>query len=269
MSGNPADRGGPPGAAAEPYAGLAAVYDRIMAGVDYEGWAGYVESLLRQCGRGARTVIDLACGTGSSALPFAARGYRVCGVDLSAEMLRAARSKAGAAGLTVDFRQADLRALSLPERYDLALLFQDGLNYLLTEEELLRAFRGVHGLLHPGGLFIFDLTRPALRNRSEELSVYWADEPGYTLIWESRFDRDAAIWELSLTAFVGESGGVYRKFQERHREKDFPPETVRALMEEAGFTLLQVCPTYRLEPARGGEPKLTFVARRGPGGEPR
>jgi len=219
----------------EPYAGFAAVYDQIMAGVDYEGWVDYVESLLQHLGRRPHSLLDLACGTGSSTLPFAARGYRVSGVDRSEEMLQVARAKAVAAGLAVDFYRMDLRALRLPERYDLALLFQDGLNYLLAERELRQAFTGVRKLLLPGGLFIFDLTRPSLRNQSEELSVYWAEEEDYTLIWESRYQRMAETWELFLTVFITEGEGLYRKFQERHREKDYPPETVSRLLEETGF----------------------------------
>lgn len=247
---------------AAPYEGFAAIYDQIMAGVDYEGWADYVESLLERHGFKPGSVLDLACGTGSSTLPFSARGYQAGGVDLSEAMLRAARDKAAAAGLAADFLRGDLRSLKLPGRYDLALLFQDGLNYLLSEKELSLAFSGVFDLLHPGGFFIFDLTRPSLRNQSGELSIYWADEKEYTLIWESRFDRAAETWELSLTVFIKEKEGLYRKIQEQHRERDYAPETVKELLNRAGFTPLGIYPTFRLHPAGGSEPKLTLVARR-------
>ena len=250
-------------AKAAPYSGFAAIYDQIMAGVDYEGWVDYVESLLQHFEYRPQLVIDLACGTGSSTLPLAARGYRASGIDLSGEMLQLARAKAARAGLTVDFQQGDLRSLPREKRYDLALLFQDGLNYLLTEAELSCAFTGVRKLLSPGGYFIFDLTRPSARNRSEELSFYWADEEGYTLIWESCYRGATDIWEIFLTLFIAEKGGLYRKLQEQHREKDYPPETVERVLEAAGFELLQICPTYRVDRAGGDEPKLTFVARRG------
>jgi len=121
----------------------------------------------------------------------------------------------------------------------------------------------VRKLLSPGGYFIFDLTRPSARNRSEELSFYWADEEGYTLIWESCYRGATDIWEIFLTLFIAEEGGLYRKLQEQHREKDYPPETVERLLEAAGFELLQICPTYHVDRAGGDEPKLTFVARRG------
>lgn len=248
--------------ALEPYRGYAAIYDRIMVGVDYEGWVDYIEAILRPFGRMPSAVVDLACGTGSSTLPFAARGYRVTGIDLSPPMLELARSKAEAAGLPVDFKQMDLRSLSLPERFEMAVLFQDGLNYLLTENELRQAFIGVRNLLQPEGFFIFDLTRPSLRNQSEALSIYWAEEEGFTLIWESRYHRETETWALFLTVFISETEGLYRKYQERHQEKDYSSETVEKLLAEAGFALLQLHPTYRLEPARGSEAKLTFVARR-------
>ncbi len=243
----------------EPYDGFAGIYEKIMSGVDYEGWADYIESLLQRFGRRPRSLIDLACGTGSSAIPFAARGYRVGAVDLSEAMLQVARDKSAAAGLHLDFYRMDLRELRLPEQYDLALLFQDGLNYLLAEEELLQAFSGVRELLRPGGLFIFDLTRPSLRTQSEQFSVCWADEPEFSLIWESRYDKATETWELLLTVFAAEGGGLYRKFQERHRERDYPPELVSRLLQKAGFSILTVLPTFQLAPAGGSEPKLTFV----------
>ena len=246
-----------------PYAGFAGIYDRIMAGVDYEGWADYIESLLKRFERKPRSLIDLACGTGSSALPFAARGYRISAVDSSEAMLQVGRSRAASAGLHVDFYPMDLRELCLPGEYDLALLFQDGLNYLLTEAELLQSFCGIRDHLGPDGLFIFDLTRPSLRTQDDQFSIYWADEPDFTLLWESRYVRSEQTWEILLIAFVEEKDGLYRKFQERHREKDYPPELVERLLHEAGFMILAMLPTFKQTEACGSEPKLTFITEKG------
>lgn len=133
-----------------------------MCGVDYENGADYVEQLLNRFGKKPRLLVDLACVTGSSTLPFAARGYRVGAMDSSEALLQRARLKAKQADLTLKFYLSDLRSFCFGERYDLALLFQEGLNYLLSEAELAEALRRVYDLLLPGGAFIFDLTRPAL-----------------------------------------------------------------------------------------------------------
>jgi len=55
---------------------------------------------------------------------------------------------------------------------------------------------------------------------------------------------------------------LYEKFQERHREIDHEPDRVAGLLEEAGFTLAALHPSFSLEPCGGREPKLTFVAEK-------
>lgn len=246
----------------EPYAGLAEIYDLLMSAVDYEAWADYVEALMEHFDCRPRRLVDLACGTGGSAFPFAARGYCVDAVDLSAAMLKKARAGAGRRGLRIKFYRQDLRALRLPRSYDAALLFQDGLNYLLSDEELAAAIAAVQGALVPGGFFVFDLTRPGLRAGGGKGGASWADGADFTLLWESGYDAETALWEIELLAFRRLKNGLYRKFRESHREKDYPPELVEKLLRQAGFSLRGVFPTFTFEPASGGEPKLTFAAQK-------
>jgi len=67
-------------------------------------------------------VLDAACGTGRYALRLAEAGARLCGVDASGEMLAHAQRKANERGLSVDLRQADLRALPFDdESFDLVI----------------------------------------------------------------------------------------------------------------------------------------------------
>ncbi len=243
------------------YETIAGLYDTIMNGVDYEAWADYVEDLLEHFGETPRFMIDLACGTGSSTLPFARRGYRVHGLDLSLSMLEQARLKTAAANLDITYHRQDLRSLSLPEKYDLGLLFQDGLNYLLTEEDLARALRGINRLLKPSTLFIFDLTRPSLRPNSEKDKVGWVEGEDYTLIMESRYSRREELWAAQIVVFQQAKSGLYFKYKETHREKDHHPELVTRLLEEAGFSLLGLYRSFSLAEAKSNDPKITFVVR--------
>jgi malonyl-CoA O-methyltransferase len=67
-------------------------------------------------------VLDVGCGTGRHALPFAAQGARVLGLDPTPEMLAQARQKANAAGLSVEFRTSTIAALDPAlGRFDLVL----------------------------------------------------------------------------------------------------------------------------------------------------
>ena len=81
-------------AKAAPYSGFAAIYDQIMAGVDYEGWVDYVESLLQHFEYRPQSVID-PLRHRSSTLPLAARGYRASGIDLRGDAATAGRKRRG------------------------------------------------------------------------------------------------------------------------------------------------------------------------------
>ena len=115
------------------YEGLSKIYDFMMSGVDYEAWADYVLSAAKRFGCEPKTVLDLACGTGSTTLPLAARGVDATGLDLAPAMLEIAREKAKEADLDVDFVEQNMLELDFPEPFDMVVSFQDGINYLTGE----------------------------------------------------------------------------------------------------------------------------------------
>ena len=72
---------------------FAEYYDELTGNVDYDARAAYIDALIKQYKPDAHLLVDLACGTGSMTVKFAAMGYDVIGVDLSEDMLSKAREK--------------------------------------------------------------------------------------------------------------------------------------------------------------------------------
>ncbi len=67
-------------------------------------------------------VLDVACGTGNTALPAARKGARVTGVDIAPNLLEQARQRASAEGLKVNFDEGDAEDLPyLDAQYDLVV----------------------------------------------------------------------------------------------------------------------------------------------------
>jgi len=67
-------------------------------------------------------VLDLACGTGNTAIPAAQAGARVVGLDLTPEMFVAGRARAAAAGVEIDWREGDAENLPFDdESFDIVL----------------------------------------------------------------------------------------------------------------------------------------------------
>lgn len=253
-------------AAEDVYQDLAEIYRRAGFTQFSRDLALRLPDIFDRFGREPHRICDLACGTGDAAIQLAREGYEVTGIDLSARMLAEARALGVAAGVQVQWLQADARAFVLQDPVDVVTCMFDALNYLLTEEELAAAFRCVHDCLRPGGLFLFDMnTRAGLIEEWGTSERIEAPEDGLLLLWQSSHDYEKDINSLTLTAFVREENGMYRRIREVHRERAYPVERVAALCAQAGLSVLTLGDMY-LRPLTPTAPRLLCVAERARGG---
>lgn len=242
------------------YEKLAEIYDYLVAGVDYDEWLDYIEQILNRYGYRAKRVVDLACGTGNTVLPFARRGYEAIGVDIAPAMLALARQKAEGEGLRADFLEQDMRELCLPGPADLFTCYHDGLNYITESAGLKQVLEKVFHYLKPEGLFIFDLVVVnKLKGAGGDTTFF--DDTDLSLVWDSNYDKERDIWEVTLTGFV-RKGDLYEKFTEVHREKHYAREEIEPLLAAAGFELLDIFHSFSLEPPNPSTRRAFYVARK-------
>jgi SAM-dependent methyltransferase len=243
------------------YEQLSLFYDCLMQGVDYQAWVGYIEEIVGRYRGRVGTVADLACGTGNSSLPWAARGYRTYGVDLSAEMLEIARMKAAAGGLEISFLCQDMCSLRLELPVDLAVCFQDGFNYIVNIEDLRRAFQAVHGNLEHGGFFIFDLNYlPRLVPSGQSVSLVQGDN--FTLRWSAGFDQRDNLWGVEVAGTIRDEEGNLHNYREKHQERIYEPHEIWPLLAEQGFTSLNSYRAFSFEQPHDRTPRVVHVAKK-------
>ncbi|RJQ07068.1 MAG: class I SAM-dependent methyltransferase [Bacillota bacterium] len=250
----------------EPYTEFAAIYDAVMRDVAYDMWADYVEEICSRHRLRPATILDVACGTGGSSIPFARRGYRVAGVDNSRAMLDVARAKAVSHGLDIEFALQDMRdlhpeALTTGPEFDLVICLYDSINYLTRPHELADALRGFLRAVRPGGLFIFDVNSATRLIQMTETSIFM-EGPGWAFIEQNDYDPATRIWEIRVTGFVRTRGNLYRRFREVHRERAYTEREIRDLLAGAGFETLAAYNAFGLEPAGRETARIYFVARR-------
>ena len=111
------------------YGSLAASYDRLTSDVPYAEILAFVQTLLTERGVAPRSVLDLACGTGTMSLLLAQSGYQVIGADMSEEMLTVAYDKASALPDNRPFFVCQrMERLCLPDPVDWVLCCLDSIN---------------------------------------------------------------------------------------------------------------------------------------------
>jgi SAM-dependent methyltransferase len=110
---------------------------------------------------GAGRALELAIGTGRVALPLAARGVPVTGIELSDPMVAQLRRKADEA--TIPVVVGDMATARAPGEFALVYLVFNTLGNLRSQQEQVECFRNAARHLTHGGRFVVELGVPALR----------------------------------------------------------------------------------------------------------
>lgn len=242
------------------YSDFAGIYDSLMHGdIDYEKWADYIENLFDMYGINPNLVCDLACGTGNITIPLARRGYDMTGVDISEDMLNAARAKAQ--GLDILFLNQSITRLDLYGTMGAFLCMIDGINYVIAPKLLERAFKRMKTcFMDPDALFIFDIsTRYKLKNIIGENTFVHSDKDIF-YTWQNRYIASKNISDMLLTFFVRQ-GDAYRRFEEHHIQRAYTEKELRYMLKKAGFTEIHTYHELTFESPRSDSERIVFVCR--------
>jgi SAM-dependent methyltransferase len=231
-----------------PYDAIARIYDPWSRSV-IEDVSFYVEEALASGG----PVVELGVGTGRIAIPTAAAGIDVIGVDSSQGMLDVCAEQAVRAGVAdrLDLRLGDLLRPPVDERVPLVTCPFRAYLHLRDDEERHQALRAARDLLLPGGRLVFDVFAPG-DDDVEETDGRWIErEPG---IYErADWDTGARVLTLSVRDDERESTMTLSWLE---------PARWQALLAGAGFDVEAVYGWFDRRPYAGGEDTVFVAAKR-------
>jgi SAM-dependent methyltransferase len=229
------------------YDSIARLYDPWSVSVTED-----VQFYVEEAERAGSPVVELAVGTGRIAVPTAAAGIRVIGIDSSPGMLEVCRERAELAGVAglLDLRLGDLESPPVEERVGLVTCPFRSFLHLLDDEARLRALRAARELLVPGGRLVFDVFAPGAQDIADTHGRWLEREPG---IFE-RADWDSRARTLTLSV-RGDSGATTFTLAW------LSPDEWRALLERAGFQVLGCFGWFDRRPYTTGEDTV-WIARR-------
>jgi len=181
-------------------ADTAATYDD-----DPRGDEGETVAFLEQLARGG-PVLELAIGTGRIAIPLAARGLQVDGIDFSPEMVARLRAKPG--GATIPVTMGDFAEVGVPGSYPLIYLVYNTLFNLLTQDDQVRCFENVATHLTAEGSFVVEAFVPSFLYRLRDDQYVDAEAIKVSEVSLDVGRHDAATQRLEETHVVLSNAGV-------------------------------------------------------------
>ncbi len=245
------------------YQAFAELYDELMNDVDYESWADYYTRLLSVYGIRGGKICECACGTGSLTLPMYRRGFQLTGVDVSQDMLWQAAQKSRKQGIAIPFVRQDMRALNLHRPMDAVIATCDGVNYLLTEEDLLSFFRAAFRSIRPGGALIFDVSTPYKLKEILCAGLFGEDRENITYLWQNTWHEKRKTVELDLVFFTRREDGMYRRIDERQHQRAWEQQELKETLWKAGFRAVSLYGDYTMNAASEKNQRWHIAATRG------
>jgi SAM-dependent methyltransferase len=216
------------------YDAFAPHYDAFTAHHDYDAWTANLERLAVAAGLRGRRLLDVACGTGKSFLPFLDRGYDVTACDVSPRMLAIAEAKAGGRSR---LECHDMRRLPVLGAFDLVTCLDDSVNYLLSDAELEAALGGIRRNLAPGGVAVLDANSLWMyRGFFASLTVLPADD--LVLVWRGESSPEArpgAAVSATVEALGRRDDGTWTSEAHTHRQRHHPEPALRRAAVAAGL----------------------------------
>jgi len=206
-----------------------------------EKQAKIIDQIIRsEWGANHKTVVDVSCGIGTQALGLAELKYEVEASDLSSEEIKRAQQEAEKRNLKINFSVADMRKSfeHHQKQFDILISCDNSVPHLLTDSDILIAFKEFYHSLKPGGGCIITLRDYENENRDgvqvKPYGVRVVDDTKYVIFQAWEFEGD--IYNLSMY-FIRDRGELEAETKV-FRSKYYAVSTSKIieLMELAGFS---------------------------------
>lgn len=209
-------------------------YDLLYRDKDYAAEVAYIIDRLTQHGVMGSALLEFGSGTGQHGRLLAERGFRVTGIERSAEMVAKAQSVPG-----FTCQQGDICTVQLGRNFDAVLSLFHVVSYQTTNTAVQAVFARAAAHLQSGGLLLFDIwyspavyaQRPAVRvKRMADAAVE------VTRIAEPKLYPNGNRVDVHYNFFIRDKiGGAIEIVTETHPLRHFSLPELNLFAQMAGF----------------------------------
>ena len=208
------------------------VYDLLYSFKDYEAEARDLVALIRERDPDARSLLDVACGTGKHLELLRASFPDVAGVDLDEGLLAIARQRLPDVPLTM----ADMRTVDLGRTFDAVTCLFSSVGYLCDAGELASAIGRMAAHLAPGGVLVVDgWVRPDAWWPGTHVQALAETADGVAAARVARTWREGDRSVLDMRYLIATADDGFAQERERHELTLFTDAEYRRAFEAASL----------------------------------
>jgi SAM-dependent methyltransferase len=230
-----------------PFNNYAKYYDLFYADKNYAGEVAFVVDVIRRHSSGARSFLDLGCGSGRHAVELVKAGFSVTGLDTSAEMIASGKERAASLPIELRDRLTLIRGDAVNhhpgQTYEAVVALFHVINYQTTNDALRGVFSSARKALAVDGVFVFDFWYgPAVLTEKPEIRIRRIEtaETKLTRIGEPVHDVNRNVVDVNYTVIIVDAKSEQaQEIKETHSMRYlFLPE-IALLAEETGFEVVE------------------------------
>lgn len=214
-------------------------YDFLYKDKDYVAEASYINDLIGKYRPGAKSILNLGCGTGRHDVSLEKMGYFICGVDSSEAMLKKARKRQIPGKLK--FLKGDARTIKLGKKFDVVISLFHVMSYQTADKDILAVFNTAKRHLAPGGVFIFDFWHgPGVLNDRPIVRVKRLEDETVRIvrIAEPVMKKAKNVVDVHFQIMVlDKHSGRWSELKETHSMRYFFLPEIKKYLLKAGFSL--------------------------------
>ena len=164
----------------------------------------------------AKTLLELACGTGS-VLQYFTKSYEVYGLDMSSGMLALAKKRVPSG----KFSQQNMTKFKIDKKFVVILCIFDSINHLLEFSDWRKVLERSYSHLNEGGVMIFDMnTRAKLTRHIKEKP--WVHQFGKNLLIMDVQDAGNKVSNWNVKVYEQKSVHFIRR---KYQRKSIPTKS--------------------------------------------
>lgn len=222
-------------------------YNAFYKDKDYKAEAKQVKELIEKVAEASsvkeiKSVINFGCGTGRHDIELAKLGFDMSGIDLSADMIKIAKEKSQAEGLSIPFSVQDVCKFAPDRKYDCVISLFHVMSYQNSNDAILAAFKSARKCLDKGGIFVFDSWYgPGVLTDLPVVRVKEVEDDDYKLVRLARpvlHDKTNVVDVCYEVLVIDKKSDVTRTINEVHNMRYFFRPEIELLLSMAGFELI-------------------------------